>query len=43
MPKTCSSQAVILKSIFAQHGIPHSLVSDYGPQFNTENFKNFLE
>ncbi|XP_047037910.1 uncharacterized protein K02A2.6-like isoform X1 [Helicoverpa zea] len=31
-----------LKSIFARHGIPLSLVSDGGPPFQSLEFKNFL-
>ena len=30
-----------LKSIFARHGIPEILISDNGPQYAAESFKNF--
>lgn len=37
------SQKVItqLKSIFARHGIPYTLISDNGPPYNSEKFKEF--
>ncbi|XP_055911526.1 uncharacterized protein K02A2.6-like [Eupeodes corollae] len=38
-----SSQFVIskLKAIFARHGIPQIMISDNGPPYNSEHFKNF--
>lgn len=41
----CNSSQVILKlkSIFSRHGIPHTLVSDNGPPFNSKDFKEFCE
>ena len=38
-----TSEAVInkLKHHFARHGIPDIVISDNGPQFNSERFKNF--
>ncbi|XP_055856265.1 uncharacterized protein K02A2.6-like [Episyrphus balteatus] len=43
--KSYSSNVVIthLKSIFARHGIPTIMLSDNGPPFNSEEFKNFSE
>ena len=40
---TATSRDVInhLKSIFAQHGIPESLISDNGPQYSAELFNDF--
>ena len=42
LPET-TSKAVInkLKHHFARHGIPDILISDNGPQYNSENFKHF--
>ena len=39
------SEAVInaLKSIFARHGILESVMSDNGPQYASQQFKNFAE
>ena len=41
--KNTTSQAIInhLKSIFARHGIPDTLVSDNGPQYASSVFQNF--
>ena len=38
-----SSASVIhkLKTVFARHGIPDSLMSDNGPQFSSQVFSNF--
>ena len=40
-----SSHSVIkaLKEVFATHGIPDVKMSDYGPQFSTEAFRQFAE
>ena len=32
-----------LKTIFSRGGIPHTLVSDNGPQFKSQEFKDFLD
>ncbi|XP_015261180.1 PREDICTED: uncharacterized protein K02A2.6-like, partial [Gekko japonicus] len=42
--KTTTSLAVIhaLRHLFATHGLPDVLVSDNGPQFVSEEFKQFL-
>ncbi len=43
--RTTTSQGVItaLKSIFARHGIPETLVSDNGPQYSSHEFAEFAE
>ena len=40
-----SSHSVIkaLKEVFATHGIPDVIMSDYGPQYSTEAFRQFTE
>lgn len=39
-----SSQVITrLKSIFSRHGIPHVLVSDNGPPYNSREFKDFCQ
>lgn len=38
---TSQTTIVHLKSIFSRHGIPDKLVSDNGPQYNSETFRNF--
>lgn len=42
--KSTTSTAIIkhLKSIFSRHGIPQSLVSDNGPQYDSREFKEFV-
>ena len=32
-----------LRNIFARNGIPHQLVSDKGPQFVSDKFRNFMK
>ena len=41
--RSTSSASVIhkLKTVFARHGIPESLMSDNGPQFSSQEFSNF--
>ena len=42
LTKTTSDQVILhLKSIFARHGIPETMVSDNGPQFDSSVFKQF--
>ena len=40
-----SSKLVIehIKSVFARHGIPRIVKSDYGPQYTSEEYKKFSE
>ena len=30
-----------MKSVFSQHGIPHTVVSDNGPQYDSNEMKEF--
>ena len=42
MNSTRSTRVItVLKSWFSRHGIPVTVVSDNGPPFNSEDFKNF--
>ena len=41
--ETASEVITKMKSIFARHGIPESVVSDCGPQFMSEAFEKFSE
>ena len=42
MEKTTSAATInVLKSIYARHGIPEVLVSDNGPQFSSQEFRDF--
>ena len=43
--KKTTSESVIraLKYQFARHGIPDVLITDNGPQFTLEKFRNFVE
>ncbi|KAI0238488.1 hypothetical protein LSAT2_010787, partial [Lamellibrachia satsuma] len=40
-----TSEATVnaLRTIFSRGGIPHTLVSDNGPQFKSQEFKDFLD
>ena len=40
-----TSEATVnaLRTIFSRVGIPHNLVSDNGPQFKSQEFKDFLD
>ena len=40
---TSSSIIVALKSMFARHGIPDTVVTDNGPQYSSNEFKIFAE
>ena len=40
---TSSNIIVVLKSIFARHGIPDTVVTDNGPQYSSNEFKIFAE
>lgn len=41
--KNTTSQSIVnhLKSIFARHGIPDTLVSEYGPQYSSSVYQTF--
>lgn len=45
MMRTTNAEATItvLRNIFARNGLPHQLVSDNGPPFQSEEFRKFLE
>ena len=44
LPQMTSKHVIIaLKSIFARHGIPDEVMSDNGPQFTSEEFRQFAE
>ena len=40
---TAASVVTVLKSIFARHGIPATMISDNGPQFACREMKEFAE
>ena len=42
MPSTTATATVkVLRDIFSRHGLPEAIVSDNGPQFVSEEFRNF--
>ena len=41
--ETSHSVIKALKEVFATHGIPDVIMSDYGPQYSTEAFRQFAE
>lgn len=45
MPENCSSQTVInaTKEIIAEHGIPEKIISDNGPHYSSEKYKQFTQ
>ena len=40
---TSKSVILALKTIFSRHGIPETVVSDNGPQYSSEEFKQFAQ
>ena len=40
---TASKTVAILRSLFARYGIPQQIVSDNGPQFSSEKYRQFCE
>ena len=43
MDKTSASATItVVRNIFASHGLPYQVVTDNGPQFNFQDFENFL-
>ena len=38
---TSASVISAMKSVFSQHGIPHTVVSDSGPQYDSNEMKEF--
>lgn len=40
-PTRCTSVFAHLKSIFARHGVPETLISENGPQFACQEMKDF--
>ena len=43
MTSTVALRVTVLKSWFARHGIPITLMSDNGPPFNSESFQEFSD
>ena len=44
MSSTTSEKTInVLRTMFAQHGLPEQLVSDNGPQFTSSEFSQFLQ
>ena len=40
---TVTETIKVLREIFSRHGLPETIVSDNGPQFTSEGFRNFCE
>ena len=44
LPSTTSKRIILaLKSMFARHGIPETVISDNGPQYSSAEFQQFAE
>ena len=39
---TCTSVMNAMKSVFSRHGIPHTVISDNGPQYDSVEMKQFV-
>ena len=44
MSSTAAEKMIeVLRLVFATHGLPKQVISDNGPQFNTDEFKRFMK
>ena len=44
MTTTTSSKTIaVLKTIFGEYGVPHQLMTDQGPQFMSQEFRDYCQ
>jgi transposase InsO family protein len=44
VPNITTRQTVnVLRKLYSQHGVPETIVSDNGPQFTAQDFKEFCK